>query len=82
MSKKRRGIFYKKLEDSSSMKWIKTDPKGYRQAAKQINEKSLAFRLSTKLLKKWKRAWKNKKNFGTAEFKLKSFHFIDIETTC
>ena len=28
MSKKRKGIFYKKLEDSSSVKWIKTDPKG------------------------------------------------------
>ena len=82
MSKKRRGIFYKKLEDPTSMKWIKTDPKGYREVAKQTNEKSLAFRLSTKLLKKWKRAWKNKKNFGTTKFKLKSFHFIDIETTC
>jgi hypothetical protein len=56
------------------MKWIKTDPKGYREAAKLTNEKSLAFRLSTKLLKKWKRAWKNKNNFGTTEFKLKSFH--------
>jgi len=43
------------------MKWIKTDPKGYKEAAKQTNEKSLASRLSTKLLKKWKRAWKNKK---------------------
>ena len=64
------------------MKWIKTDPKGYREAAKQTNEKSLAFRLSTKLLKKWKRAWKSKKYFGTTEFKLKSFHFIDSETTC
>ena len=82
MSKKRRGVFYKKLEDSSSTKWIKTDHKGYREAAKQTNEKSLAFRLSTKLVKKWKRAWKNKKYFGTTEFKLKSFHFIDIETTC
>jgi len=74
MGKKRRDIFYKKLKDPSLMKWIKTDPKGYREAAKLTNEKSLAFRLSTKLLKKWKRSWKNKKNFGTTEFKLKSFH--------
>jgi len=74
MSKKRRDIFYKKLKDPSLMKWIKTDPKGYREIAKLTNEKSLAFRLSTKLLKKWKRAWKNKNNFGTTKFKLKSFH--------
>ena len=74
MSKKRRDIFYKKLKDPSLMKWIKTDPKGYREAAKLTNEKSSAFRLSTKLIKKWKRAWKNKNNFGTTEFKLKSFH--------
>ncbi|PKP58116.1 hypothetical protein CVT91_09165 [Candidatus Atribacteria bacterium HGW-Atribacteria-1] len=74
MSRKRRDVFYKKLKDSSLMKWIKTDPKGYIEAAKQTNEKSLVFRLSTKLLKKWKRAWKNKKNFGTTEFKLQSFH--------
>jgi hypothetical protein len=74
ISKKKRQKFYENIKDSSLLNWIKSDPKGYIELAKKTNEKSPIFRLSTKLLKKWKRTWTKKNNFKNIEFKLKSFH--------
>lgn len=74
MSKSRRRKFYEGLNSNSKIEWIKTDPKGYKEAAKITNEKSESFRKVSKLVKRWRRSWKAKKNFGQLEFKLKSFH--------
>jgi hypothetical protein len=57
-----------------NVSWVKTDPKGYIEIAKETNEETPNFRKATKLLKAWKRAWENKKNFRNVEFELKSFH--------
>lgn len=57
-----------------NIEWIKTDPWGYIELAKIINNDSSNFRKTTKLLKAWKHAWKNKRNIKGTEFKLKSFH--------
>ena len=78
ISKKKRQKFYENIKDSSLLNWIKSDPKGYIKLAQKTNDKSPNFRLSTKLLKKWKRAWVGKKNFRDLEFKLKSFHIETI----
>ncbi len=58
----------------NDVKWIKTDPWGYIELAKIINEESSNFRKTAKLLKAWRNSWKNKRNFKGIEFKLKSFH--------
>lgn len=58
----------------NDIKWIRTDPWGYIELAKRINDNSSNFRKTTKLLKAWRHSWKNKRNFKVIEFKLKSFH--------
>ncbi len=63
-----------KDDAENKIKWVKTDPKGYIELAKRVNEKSSVFRKATKLLKAWKTSWKKKKNFGGVEFKFQSFH--------
>ena len=50
--------------------WIKTDPKGYIELAKLVNQKNNDFRHSVKFLKGWRTI--HKEILG--EFKLKSFH--------
>ncbi|MDP1815192.1 MAG: hypothetical protein Q8K92_12150 [Leadbetterella sp.] len=62
------------IDTSGDVVWVKSDPKGYIELAKRVNNNTPNFRKATKLLKAWRRAWKHKKNFGNVEFKLKSFH--------
>lgn len=72
VGKNKRANFYNSLSaNHGHMKWVKTDPKGYKRAAQLTNDSSPTFRRSTKLLKKWKCSWKVKM---TDQFKLKSFH--------
>lgn len=62
------------INSQNDVDWVKTDPRGYIELAKAINEDSPNFRKTTKLLKAWRQSWKNKRNFSGIEFKLKSFH--------
>ncbi|QQR54893.1 nucleotidyltransferase [Candidatus Peregrinibacteria bacterium] len=78
MSRRKREKFYAEMPADKVMVWIKTDPKGYREAAKITNSRSKVFRKATKLLKKWARAYKSSEKFGGVEFKLKSFHIEQI----
>ncbi len=55
--------------------WIKTDPRGYVQAASDLNEANADFRHATKLLKGWRHACKMA--YGD-DFRLKSFHLEQI----
>jgi len=74
LSKRQRQAFYESRMNKGRDIWIKTDPKGYIAMASRTNEKSSAFRKATKLVKRWKASWKDKNNFGSTEYKLKSFH--------
>lgn len=55
--------------------WIKSDPRGYIQAASDLNEKNSDFRHSAKLLKAWRHAYKMEYD---DDFCLKSFHLEQI----
>lgn len=60
----------RKYSSGEAIEWIKSDPKGYKKFAANINERNDSFRKAAKFLKKWK--WGCKKNFE--DFPLKSFH--------
>lgn len=53
-----------------TMGWIKSDPRGYTQAATNLNAINEDFRRASKILKGWRRATKHRYN----DFPLKSFH--------
>ncbi len=67
MSRNKRLVKYMSGE---KIDWIKSDPKGYIEYARQMNEGNELFRKVTKFLKSWK--WKQKHLFE--DFKLKSFN--------
>lgn len=73
---KRKQIYTQLQEDGGSMGWIHTDPRGYIETAKQINEINNDFRKTVKLLKSWKGLHKAE----TDNFKLKSFHIEQVIT--
>jgi len=59
-----------------SVRWIKTDPKGYRELGKVMQKRHPYFKPVVKILKKWKN--NVKKRYADGEFKLKSFHIEQI----
>lgn len=59
------------------MGWIKSDPRGYIEMARQVNLVNNDFRKSAKFVKAWKCACKELDD----TFKLKSFHMEQIITT-
>lgn len=76
MSRKRRQLKYKAvMEKGESIRWIKTDPKGYIRDSKIVNDLNSAYRKSAKFGKKW--------NYGCKDTNenhpLKSFH---LELIC
>lgn len=74
---KNRQNFYKKLsEEHKEMSWIHTDPRGYIEVAKQVNESNNDFRKTVKFIKSWKNSCKDKYE----DFKLKSFHIEQVVT--
>jgi len=74
---KNRQNFYKKLsEEHKEMSWIHTDPRGYIEVAKQVNESNNDFRKTVKFIKAWKNSCKDKYE----DFKLKSFHIEQVVT--
>lgn len=69
--------FYKKLSvENQPMAWVLSDPRGYIEVAKLINQRNTDFRKTVKLVKAWKNSCKEK----DIDFKLKSFHLEQIIT--
>ena len=69
--------FYDRLHSRGRrMKWIHTDPRGYIEAAKRINQGNSDFRKTVKIVKAWKNSCKEK----DSDFKLKSFHIEQVIT--
>ncbi len=69
--------FYEELSRSHrAMGWIKSDPRGYIEVARQVNLANNDFRKSAKFVKAWKCACKELNDM----FKLKSFHMEQIIT--
>lgn len=58
------------------MAWIPSDPRGYIEVARQVNENNSDFRKSVKLIKAWKSSCKSLDK----DFKLKSFHIEQVIT--
>ncbi len=74
---KMRTKYYQKLKkEAREMRWIHTDPRGYIEIAKNINEKNPDFRKTVKLIKSWKNSCKE----AYKDFKLKSFHIEQVIT--
>lgn len=60
------------MAEEKPIEWIKTDPRGYRRAAKELNDINPNFRHATKLGKGWRHICKVA--YGD-DFGFKSFHF-------
>jgi Adenylyl/Guanylyl and SMODS C-terminal sensor domain len=73
----RRIEYYQKLnEEKKEMDWISSDPRGYIEVAKDINQKNSDFRKVVKFVKAWKNACKDR----DTGFSLKSFHIEQLIT--
>lgn len=73
----KRKEFYQKLsEEHKEMNWIHTDPRGYIEVAKQVNDSNNDFRKAVKFIKAWRNSCKEKHD----DFKLKSFHIEQVIT--
>lgn len=73
---KRERLYRDLTHAGRAMSWIKTDPRGYIEVAKLVNEQNDDFRKSAKLIKAWKWSCKEQDD----EFKLKSFHIEQVVT--
>lgn len=67
LSKRQRAIRY---ESKETIDWIKSDPKGYIEDAKELNYQNGNFRKVAKFIRKWRKGCKSKNE----NFPLKSFH--------
>ena len=79
-SHKARNKLYKFIEEgkiTGNIKWIKSDPKGYKNNARRLNEKNPDFRKAVKFPKRWKHNSKQQND----DFPLKSFHIEAIITS-
>ncbi|PID87564.1 hypothetical protein CSB07_01195 [Candidatus Gracilibacteria bacterium] len=77
LSHKSRTNKYKRIiKLHEEMGWINSDPRGYIEIAKNLNQSNEDFRKSVKLVKKWK---SNLCNIDK-ELKLKSFHLEQVIT--
>jgi hypothetical protein len=69
--------FYQRLSfEHKDMNWIVSDPKGYIEIAKKVNQQNNDFRKSVKFIKAWKKSCETK----DSNFLLKSFHIEQIVT--
>lgn len=72
---KLRENYYLDLKNKNhKIHWIPTDPLGYIEDAKRINEKNSDFRKSVKFLK----SWKDRCKIDNDDFKIKSFHIEQL----
>lgn len=74
--KSRIEYYQRLLEEQKEMAWIISDPRGYIEVAKRINQSNNDFRKAVKFIKAWKNSCKTKDD----DFKLKSFHIEQIVT--
>lgn len=72
----RRRLYEELAKGVRSMTWIKSDPRGYIEAAKHVNEQNSDFRKSVKFVKGWRSSCKKL----DPDFKLKSFHIEQVIT--
>ncbi|MDE2015039.1 MAG: hypothetical protein KGI72_00740 [Patescibacteria group bacterium] len=68
------GSFIYLVPEGDPVRWIKSDPLGYIEVAKKLNEKNNSFRKITKFVKGWEKS--RRKNYPLIE--LKSFHLENI----
>lgn len=73
---KRQKLYEELARSNRAMGWIKSDPRGYIEVARQVNLANNDFRKSAKFVKAWKCACKKLDD----AFKLKSFHMEQIIT--
>lgn len=74
--KDRKAFYAELLTGRREMEWIHSDPRGYIQVARQINQANGDFRKTVKFVKAWKNSCK--KNYD--QFGLKSFHIEQVIT--
>jgi adenylyl/guanylyl cyclase-like protein with sensor domain len=72
----RRATYLQLAESHRPMGWLKSDPRGYIEAARRVNEQNSDFRKAVKVVKAWRASCKRRKD----SFKLKSFHLEQIMT--
>jgi len=72
----RRALYESLANEGRSMQWIATDPRGYIEVAKIVNQSNSDFRRTVKLAKAWKHACQELND----DFPLKSFHIEQIIT--
>ena len=71
----KRMAFYEALtREHNNMKWIPSDPRGYIEVAKRLNDANSDFRRAVKFVKGWKNACKVRRE----DFELKSFHIEQL----
>lgn len=64
-----------KSPEENPIEWIKSDPRGYIQAASDLNDQNSDFRHTAKLMKSWRHACKMAYK---DDFRLKSFHLEQV----
>lgn len=74
--KNRTEYYQKLLSEQKQMDWIITDPRGYIEVAKNVNQLNGDFRKTVKFVKAWKSSCKAKDE----NFELKSFHIEQVIT--
>ena len=72
----RTALYDQLASENKAMQWITSDPRGYIEKAKQVNQSNPDFRRTVKFLK----AWKNACNSLADDFPLKSFHIEQLIT--
>lgn len=72
----RRRLYEELARGVRNMTWIKSDPRGYIEVAKRVNEQNIDFRKSVKFVKGWRSSCKKL----DPDFKLKSFHIEQVIT--
>ncbi len=73
---KRSDLYRELARSGGAMKWIKSDPRGYIEVAKGINDLNGDFRKAAKLIKSWKWSCQD----IDEHFKIKSFHIEQVVT--
>ncbi len=71
---RRKHLYQELSQDHKEMGWIPTDPRGYIEMSRTINDQNSDFRKTVKFIKGWKHAVKTK----DSNFKFKSFHIEQI----
>jgi adenylyl/guanylyl cyclase-like protein with sensor domain len=73
---RRRSTYLELAEHHGQMRWLRSDPRGYIEVARRVNDHNSDFRKAVKIIKAWRASCKQRDE----EFKLKSFHLEQIVT--